>query len=142
MATTELKLDALRILLVEDSVDAMNLIRSMLADFGITQIFTARDGRAALDFLGAVDDDDLLDVVLCDWNMPRMSGIELLRQIRTVDPATPFLMITGAADGDSVAKAKSAGVTGYIRKPFSAEELQKKLRVIARIVAHRRSAAA
>ena len=142
METTEYSVDKLRVLLVEDSMEAMNLIRSMLADLGITQIFTAKDGREALEFLGAVDGDDIVDVVLCDWNMPRMSGIELLRQIRTVDPGTPFLMITGAADGDSVIKAKSAGVTGYIRKPFSTEELKKKMHVLSRIVEHRRNEAA
>ena len=140
MTPTEPPLDRMRVLLVEDNVEALGLIRNMLVDMGMTQIFTAKDGRSALDFLGAFDGEDAIDIVLCDWNMPRMSGLDLLRQIRTCDKDTPFLMITGTADGDSVTKAKSAGVTGYIKKPFSTQELNKKLRIISRIVAHRRGA--
>ncbi len=137
MTRSDSTLKKLRILLVEDSFDALNLIKNMMQDAGITQIYTARDGKEALDFLGAFDGEDMIDVVLCDWNMPRMTGLELLRQIRTCDPHLPFLMITGAADTDSVTKAKYAGVTGYIEKPFSAEQLRKKLEVMVRIVAHR-----
>lgn len=137
MTRSDSTLKKLRILLVEDSFDALNLIKNMMQDAGITQIYTARDGKEAFDFLGAFDGGDMIDVVLCDWNMPRMTGLELLRQIRTCDPHLPFLMITGAADTDSVTKAKYAGVTGYIEKPFSAEQLRKKLEVMVRIVAHR-----
>ena len=128
-------IDHLRILLVDDSIETLNLIRSMLQEMGINQVFIAKDGREALDFLG--DCDDLIDLVLCDWNMPRLSGIEVLRQLRTVDPDCPFVMITGAADSDSISKAKTAGVTAYVRKPFSTSELAKKLRVIARLIALR-----
>ena len=121
----------LRVLLVDDSTEAISLVRAMLMELGINQVFTAKDGRQALDFLG--DCDDLIDVVLCDWRMPRMSGLEVLRQLRTVDPDCPFIMITGSADADSVSRARESGVTAYIRKPFSAEQLEKKLRVIARL---------
>ena len=121
----------LRILLVDDNQQAVSLIRSMLMDLNINQVFTAKDGRQALDFLG--DCDDMIDVILCDWQMPRMSGLEVLRQLRTVDPDCPFIMITGSADMDSVARARESGVTAYISKPFSAIQLEKKLRVIARL---------
>ena len=132
--TVELK--DLRVLVVEDSFQAVALIRTMLSDFGITQIYTAKDGKEALDFLGTCD--ELIDVVMCDWNMPRMSGLEVLRQVRTVDPDMPFLMVTGAADPDSVLAAKSNGVTAYIAKPFSANVLKKKLNVVARLLSVRR----
>lgn len=92
----------------------------------------------ALDFMGFADGDDSVDVILCDWNMPRLSGLELLKQIRTCGPDLPFLMITGNADLEAVVEAKTYGVTGYIRKPFSADQLRKKLNVISRIVSHRR----
>ena len=121
----------LRILLVDDNQQAVSLIRSMLMDLNINQVFTAKDGRQALDFLG--DCDDMIDVILCDCQMPRMSGLEVLRQLRTVDPDCPFIMITGSADMDSVARARESGVTAYISKPFSAIQLEKKLRVIARL---------
>ena len=132
--TIELK--DLRVLVVEDSFQTIALIRTMLSDFGITQIYTAKDGKEALDFLGTCD--ELIDVVMCDWNMPRMSGLEVLRQVRTVDPDMPFLMVTGAADPESVLAAKSNGVTAYIAKPFSANVLKKKLNVVARLLNVRR----
>jgi len=132
--TIELK--DLRVLVVEDSFQTIALIRTMLSDFGITQIYTAKDGKEALDFLGTCD--ELIDVVMCDWNMPRMSGLEVLRQVRTVDPDMPFLMVTGAADPESVLAAKSNGVTAYIAKPFSANVLKKKLNVVARLLSVRR----
>ena len=137
MRNTQTGIDDMKVLLVEDSFEALNLIRSMLQDFGITQVYTARDGKKALDLLGTFDGEDFVDVVLCDWNMPRMSGMEVLRQIRTCDPDMPFLMITGQVDIESVTEAKSCGVTGYLKKPFSSDQLRKKLDLVSRIVAHR-----
>jgi two-component system chemotaxis response regulator CheY len=125
----------LRILVIDDSTEAVNLVRTMLQELGVHQVFTSKDGRDALDFLGVCD--ELVDVILCDWNMPRVNGIELLRQVRTVDPQFPFIMVTGTADVQSVREARAAGVTGYILKPFSKQELEKKLRVMARLVAVR-----
>lgn len=128
-------LGELRILAVEDNFNALNLLRTMLADIGINQVFTAKDGKEALDFLGAAD--DMIDVVLCDWKMPRMSGLEVLQQIRTVDPDMPFIMVTGNADKESVLAAKNVGVTSYISKPYSGKQLEKKLRAISRLVSIR-----
>ncbi len=123
----------LRILAVEDSPDALNQLRNMLRDIGIDQIYTAADGKQALDFMANCD--DLIDVVLADWHMPRMTGLELLTQVRTVAPDLPFLMVTGAADLDSVVEAKSQRVTGFLKKPYSVIELHKKLMVVARLCA-------
>lgn len=131
--------DCLKVLLVEDNFQALNLAKEMLTAMGVTQIYTARSGTEALEFMGAFDDDDMINVVLCDWKMPGMSGLDLLQQIRTADPDIPFLMITGTADLQSVSEAKAAGVTAYIRKPYSADELRSKLSVIARIVEHRKT---
>lgn len=119
----------LKILVVDDQPDMRSMVRGMLGDMGITQIFEASDGREALSFADAAI--DMIDIVICDWNMPKLSGIELLRQMRSVMPDLPFLMLTGRGDLDSVAEAKSAGVTAYIRKPFSPANLEIKLRVIS-----------
>lgn len=62
--------------------------------------------------------------------MPKMTGVEFLRQLRTVDGDLPFLMVTGRADMESVVEAKSSGVTGYIRKPYSPVQLEAKLRIL------------
>ena len=117
-----------KILVVEDQPDARAMVRGMLSEMGITQIFEASDGREAMTFTDTAM--DMIDVVICDWNMPKMTGIDLLRQMRTVMPDVPFLMLTGRGDIDSVAEAKSCGVTAYIRKPFSPANLEIKLRVI------------
>lgn len=77
-----------RVLLVDDQSEARALTRNMLLELGVTQIFEASDGREALNFIDSAF--DFVDLVLCDWNMPKMSGVELLRQIRTVDPDMPF----------------------------------------------------
>lgn len=128
-------LSELRVLAVEDNFTALTLLRTMLADIGVNQVFTAKDGKEALDFLGAAD--DMIDIVLCDWKMPRMTGLDLLQQVRTVDPDIPFIMITGNADRESIMAAKNVGVTSYIAKPYSSKHLEKKLRALSRIVALR-----
>ena len=132
--------EKLRVLAVEDNPDAMNQLRNMLKEIGINQVYTATDGKQALDFLGNCD--EMIDVVLADWHMPRMTGLELLTQVRTVEPQLPFLMITGAADMDSVIEAKAKNVTGFLRKPYSVIELHKKLMVVARLCAARKEAGA
>jgi two-component system chemotaxis response regulator CheY len=129
--------EKLKVLLVDDSFEALNLVRNMLKDMGLTQVFTAKNGVEALGFLGIMDGDDGVDVILCDWNMPQMTGLEVLKQVRTCDADLPFLMITGNADHACVVEAKSYGVTGYIKKPFSSDELKKKLRLVQRILDHR-----
>jgi len=128
MASKVEGLEKMKILVVDDQSDARSMVRGMLSELGITQIFEASDGREAMTFTDAAM--DMIDVVICDWNMPKMTGIDLLKQMRTVMPDMPFLMLTGRGDIDSVAEAKSCGVTAYIRKPFSPANLEIKLRVI------------
>ncbi len=118
----------LKILVVDDQLEVRAMIRNMLTELGITQIFEAPDGKEAMVFTDSAM--DMIDIVICDWNMPKMSGIDLLKQMRTVYPDVPFLMITGRSDVESVSMAKSSGVTAYIRKPFSPAHLEIKLRVI------------
>ena len=118
----------LKVLIVEDQSDARVMLHNMLVELGVTQVFQANNGKEAMAFLDA--GVEFIDLIICDWNMPEMSGMDLLRQFRTVEPDMPFLMITGRADMDSVVEAKSCGVTGYIRKPFSQTELEAKLRII------------
>ena len=123
------EIDALKVLVVEDNLQARTMIRMMCKELGISQVFTANDGKEALDFLGSCD--DLVNIIICDWKMPRMTGIELLQQVRTVDLDVPFLMLTGLANVDSVVAARESGVSGYLRKPFSAEQLEQKIRTLA-----------
>ncbi|NNE83947.1 MAG: response regulator [Alphaproteobacteria bacterium] len=134
--------DPLRILLIDDSPQSLKLVKRMLHDQGITQVFTAKNGVEGLNLLGSFDGEDIVDLVLCDWNMPEMDGMELLRQIRSADPDLMFIMVTGNADYSSVAEAKAFGVNGFIKKPFSPDELNRKLKVASRVISHRKLEAA
>ncbi|GJL85070.1 MAG: hypothetical protein DHS20C02_08450 [Micavibrio sp.] len=128
MSSGGVVLKDLKVLLVEDQTEARAMIRNMLAELGITQIFEAPDGKEALQFIDSAY--EFINIIICDWNMPSMNGVELLRQLRTVDPDMPFLMITGRGDLESIVEAKTSGVTGYIKKPFSAAQLEAKLRIV------------
>ena len=121
-------LQNLKILIIDDQKEARKMMRDMLMESGVMQIYEASDGREGLSFLDIAP--DMIDLVICDWNMPKMSGVDLLRQLRSVDPALPFLMVTGRSDMSSVYEAKSAGVNGYIRKPFSIDQLEAKVRIL------------
>lgn len=97
----------LRILVVEDQAEARAHLREMLMDLGISQIYEAADGQNGL----RLADHALgfIDIILCDWNMPSMSGLELLQAIRKKGEPIPFLMITGRSDETSMMSAKAAG---------------------------------
>jgi CheY-like chemotaxis protein len=137
MGSSKINMNDLTILVVDDESSVTRLVRMMLSDMGVTQVFTAKNGKEALDLLGEFQED--IDIIICDWNMPTISGLDLLRQIRTVDPDLPFLMLTARADIASVKDARDYGVTDYLRKPFSAETMQKKITMHARSLAARRS---
>lgn len=128
MIQQDLSFDRLRILVIEDRKETRVMIKAMLTDMGISQIFEASDGREGLEFFDVAS--DMVDMILCDWQMPNMDGFQLLQQVRTVNPSVPFLMITGKSDMQSVIDARAAKVSAYIRKPFSLNQLEAKLRII------------
>ena len=113
------------VLVVEDNKSALKLMKMVLGGMGINQIYSAQDGRAALDFLGEAP--ELVNLIVCDWQMPRMTGLELLQQVRTVYPNMPFIMVTGKADIGSIKAAKEFGVNAYLAKPYSPQQLEQKL---------------
>jgi CheY-like chemotaxis protein len=118
----------LKVLIVEDQADARTTLRNILESFGIIHVHEVGDGEEALKFMDTAF--DFVNFIICDWNMPGLSGIEFLRQLRAIDLNMPFLMITGRSDMDSVVEAKTSGVSGYIRKPFSPAQLEARLRII------------
>ncbi len=138
MTTITGNISDLNVLVVDDSFDVLNILKNMLRNIGVNQIFTARDGKAALDFLGETDDADMVNLILCDLVMPRMTGVELLKQVRSVHPDIPFLIITGHAEIRHVQDAKTHGANAFLKKPVSMQELKKKLLAVARVVGHRR----
>lgn len=120
--------DQFRVLIIDDRFEARAMLKNMLVEIGVTQVFEAVDGREGLKFVDTAM--DMVDMVISDWNMPNMDGVSLLKQIRSVDSSLPFLMVTGRGDIGSVAEAKSAGVSAYILKPYSLVQLEAKLRIL------------
>ena len=115
----------IKILVVDDFATMRKVVRNLLKQVGYDDIVEAEDGVMALRALKS----QKIDVVISDWNMPNMSGFELLKAIR--DDAelakTPFLMVTAEALQDNVVAAVKAGVNEYIVKPFTAEVLNEKI---------------
>jgi len=120
-----MKLEDIHALVVEDNAQTTRLIRMMLQDMHVADIITAKDGVEALELLN--DEDVKVDIVLCDWRMPRMTGLDLLKKVRGDGSEIPFMMVTANADIESIRTAASSGVTSYIAKPFSPHQLQSKL---------------
>lgn len=109
------------ILIVDDYVRMLRIIRTLLRQLGYDQVEEACDGATALAKLR----EKPFRLVISDWNMEPMSGLELLRAVRA-DPrlaALPFIMVTAEARETKIAEAQAAGVSGYIVKPFGAEAL-------------------
>lgn len=116
---------SMRILIVDDFSTMRRIVKNLLNDLGFSNTAEAEDGNAALAALRA----SKFDFVVTDWNMPGMTGIELLKNIRA-DPALaklPVLMVTAEAKREQIIEAAQSGVNGYIIKPFTAATLQEKL---------------
>lgn len=122
------KIAALRVLVIDDQNEIRTLVREILSEAGISSIFEASNAEDALGLLSVAD--DIVNFIICDWNMPGMSGLELLHQVRERHPRMPFLMVTGRGDKTSVLAAKGGGVSAYIRKPFSPRQLEEKLQFL------------
>lgn len=117
----------MKILVVDDFSTMRRIVRNLLVELGFTNtlIQEAEDGTAALVMLRAQP----FDLVVTDWNMPNMTGIDLLRAIRA-EPSLkgmPVLMVTAENNRDQIIAAAQAGVNGYVVKPFTAVTLQEKL---------------
>ncbi|GIX47072.1 MAG: response regulator [Candidatus Tectimicrobiota bacterium] len=118
----------LKILTVDDFSTMRRIIRSILRQLGYTNVVEAEDGASALALLR----QDKFDFVISDWNMPNMSGLELLKAMRADDRLKdiPVLLVTAEALKENVVEAIKAGVNGYIVKPFTAETLKEKIDAI------------
>lgn len=118
----------MRVLVVEDEEAAAGYIRMVLSDMGVQSVTWARDGQEAMELFGGHEGD--YDIIVCDWMMPRLSGIDVLKQVRALRPDLPFLMVTALATQPAVEAAMKHDVTAYIAKPFPPEQLEEKLMVL------------
>jgi two-component system chemotaxis response regulator CheY len=118
----------MRFLIVDDFATMRRIVRNLLKDLGFTNVDEAEDGVVALNKLKA----EKFDFVVSDWNMPNMTGIELLKSIRANDAlkSLPVLMVTAEAKKENIIEAAKSGASGYIVKPFTAATLDEKLNKI------------
>jgi len=117
-----------KVLVVDDMSAIRAVVKSSLAEMGASDIAEEGNGDTALKQLTKGQ----FDLVICDWDMPGKTGIEVLKAFRGQEghQTTPFVMLTGMTDPDTVRKVIEAKVTDYIAKPFTPETLQSKVRRI------------
>lgn len=118
----------MRILIVDDYSTMRRIVRNLLEQIGHQDVDEAEDGASALEKLR----QSTYNLVISDWNMEPMTGIELLKQVRADDKlkSTPFILITAEGKIENVVAAKKAGVDNYLVKPFNAETLKVKINAV------------
>jgi two-component system, chemotaxis family, chemotaxis protein CheY len=116
---------AMPVLIVDDYSTMLRIIRNLLKQIGFEDVDEASDGSQAL---GKMKEKEY-GLVISDWNMEPMTGIELLKEVRADDRLnrTPFIMVTAESKTENVILAKKAGVNNYIVKPFNAQTLKSKI---------------
>jgi two-component system, chemotaxis family, chemotaxis protein CheY len=116
---------SMKIMVVDDMSTMRRIVKNLLKQLGFANVDEAENGQEALIKLRA----DKFGFVVSDWNMPVMSGIQLLRAIRADEglKAIPVLMGTAEAQKENIIEAVQAGVSNYVVKPFTAEILQEKM---------------
>jgi two-component system chemotaxis response regulator CheY len=124
------EMEKLRILVVDDEEEIRNLLQGILRDVGIVRVHLAENGATAWQRLNHSELD--YDLVISDWLMPRMDGLELLKKMRKGGSKTPFMMLTVKVTVEAVAAAKMAGVTSYVAKPFTYNEFLEKISALAK----------
>lgn len=116
-----------RVMIVDDVKAMRTVLRTILTKLGFTKIIECEDGQQACSHL-----EVKYDLIVCDWNMPNMNGLEFLKHTRKdeINKEVPFLIVTTEAEMDNLKQAIAAGVNGYIKKPFKPQTLSEKLEQI------------
>lgn len=119
---------SIKILIVDDFATMRRILKNILKQLGFKNLVEADDGTTAWDVL----ESQKIDLIISDWNMPKMTGLELLKKVRTSTQykTAPFLMVTAEAQKQNVIEAVQAGVSNYVVKPFTAEAISDKLKKI------------
>lgn len=126
-----------RILIVDDCVDMRVLVQELLSKGGFKNVSSAKDGFAALEILNqSYTTREAIEIILADWKMPGLSGIDLLKKIKEDKRfgGIIFIMLTAVSDSDNVSQAIARGVDNYLLKPVSSKSLISK--IIKSSVAH------
>ena len=116
---------SIKVLVVDDYPLTRDMVKAILRQLGFQNIVGAEDGAVALQLIR----DERFGLVICDWNMPRLSGLSVLREVRSHDrdKHLPFLMLTAEAYKENVVEALKAGVSDYVVKPFTSQTLGEKV---------------
>lgn len=122
-----------RILIADDMPTIRELVKNQLRAMGLKNTIEASDGELALAaVIKAADGGDPIKLIISDWNMPNLTGLEFLKQIRANArfAKTPFILLTSETERDQVTEAILAGVNQYIVKPFSPKSFEDKLKAV------------
>jgi two-component system chemotaxis response regulator CheY len=121
---------SIKVLIVDDFATMRRILKNILKQLGFKNLVEADDGTSAWDVL----ENQSIDLIISDWNMPKMTGLELLKKVRADSryAGKPFLMVTAEAQKQNVIEAVQAGVSNYVVKPFTAEAISDKLEKILR----------
>ena len=120
-----MNLTKLKTLIVDDISSMRMMIKSVLREYGIIDVHEAADGEKAVELIAA----GRFDLIICDWDMPKMDGLEFLQYVRSDDSIRhlPFIMLTANSNREHVAQAIDAGVSDYLAKPFKPADLIRKI---------------
>jgi len=122
MDNLEKTLQMVNVLVVDDMESIRSLVNSCLKEIGVKQVCISHNGDDAWKKL----QNTRIDIIICDWDMPKVSGLDLLKLIRGSDKHShiPFLMLTATTEKESVVNALEVGVSDYLSKPFQPKELE------------------
>ena len=117
-----------KVLVVADSVAMRQIIKKNLKELGFSELMEAENGAAGLKKAG----EEPVDLIVSDWNMPNMTGLEFLKAVRADAglKGIAFIMVTSEADKEKIMEAVQAGVDQYLVKPFNAMQLEEKIKAI------------
>lgn len=119
---------SIKVLVVDDFATMRRIVKGALKQLGFKDIIEAEDGKAAFDELKK----EKVGLIVSDWNMPNMTGLELLKAVRSDDGLKdiPFLMVTAEGQKDNVVEAIKSGVNNYVVKPFTPDTFSEKLQKV------------
>lgn len=122
-----------RILVIDDMPSIRDLVKGQLKTMGYQVIFEAQDGKEALELLHKqLKEGEPIQLVISDWNMPKLKGLELLKKVRASAEFKdlPFVLLTSEAEREQVTEAVLSGVSQYMVKPFSGKIFEDKLKTV------------
>lgn len=121
----------IKILIVDDMMTMRKLVAKSLTEMGFTNLTDADNGESALEKIKLVGSDQF-KLIVSDWNMPKLTGIELLKTVRNMQDYrnVPFVLLTAESEKTQVIQAIQARVSGYVTKPFTTAILEEKLKAV------------